>query len=363
MNDTLPIAEMQKEEQLIQERSTELFFKKYKRHISIVIAIVVVGVSAFSHYKNDRLKEELIGSISEYQKSLMLIGGEMKYRTIECGGIISTECDIEDISLSMLGEEQFSVKSFHIGDVEDLRELSRYGEGKSVDASIDIELKQVTLPLPLIAQIVGQNIGNAFQESALERLKTMDFALEGEIEGSSAFIKHIEIDRFRIDNSIMPLEFSMKAREISSEKPDSMILERFALNAQDRAISDVTYESVKRFLDTLHPNEKGLFLKEFSLLPADMKNKEKASSAINKAIAKRFENDLKQTQGSIEKELIRAMMKILEGSAKEATLAGENQNDLTIAQVQRALAQSSAMNEEEARMFMDNKFKLEVQVD
>lgn len=361
MNEILPIAETQKEDKLIQNISTEPFLKKYKLHLSIATAILVVGVTAFSHYKNDRLKGELITSMGDYQKSLMLIGGEMKYRAIECSGIISTECNIEDISLSMLGEEQFFIKSLHLGYVEDLGELREYGEGKSVDASIDIELSGVTLPPPLIAQIVAQNVGNTFQKSTLEKLRTLDLALEGEIEGSSAFIKHLEIDRFRIDNTIMPIEFSMEAREISSAKPDSMILEHFALNAENKAISDVTYESVKSFLDTLHPSEQGAFLKEFSLIPTDMKDKKKASRAINNAIAKRFESDLKLTQGSIEKELIRAMMKILQGTASEVTLAGENQNDLTIAQVQNALVQSSAMNEENAQKFMGDKFKLEVE--
>ena len=43
----------------------------------------------------------------------------------------------------------------------------------------------------------------------------------------------------------------MSAREVSSSAPDSMILDEFALSIENRSIGDVTYESVKSFVDSL----------------------------------------------------------------------------------------------------------------
>jgi hypothetical protein len=159
----------------------------------------------------------------------------------------------------------------------------------------------------------------------------------------------------------MPIEFSMKAREVSSQAPDSMVLEQFALRAENRSIFDVTYESVKSFVDTLTPADQAVFLKEFSLSTADMNDRAKAAEAINEAMAKRFEADLPATSGVVEKELIRAMAKMLKGEAESITLEGKNQNDLTMVQIQNALQESSTMSEEEAKKFMDDKFKIEVE--
>lgn len=173
-------------------------------------------------------------------------------------------------------------------------------------------------------------------------------------------LKHLNIDSLRIDNAIMPIEFTMKARDVSSQAPDSMILETFALHAENRSISDVTYESVKSFVDTLSTTDQAVFLKEFGLSPEDMKDRKKAAAAINTAIAKRFESDLPSTSGVVEKELIRAMIQMLKGDEDMISLEGKNQNNLTMVQIQNALQQSSTMSEEEAKKFMDDKFKIEV---
>ena len=94
-----------------------------------------------------------------------------------------------------------------------------------------------------------------------------------------------------------------------------------------------------------------------------MNNRQKASVAINNAIAKRFEADLPMTPGIVEKELIRAMVKMLKGETDTIILEGKNQNDLTMVKIQNALQQSSSMSEEAAKKFMDDKFKIEVKAD
>lgn len=360
MSEALPVEESRIETK--PELSTnEPFYQKYKLHLSIAAAVFVVGIGALSHYKNERVKEELIKAITEYQQELVMIGGEMKYDSIECGGIIDTDCEISTIKFSMMGQEQLSIGSLRLGDVEELSAFKAFGKGESIDASIDIEADEVALPKPIIAQIIAQNVSNAFQQNTLEKLSTINLAFKGEIEGTQMNLKRLSIEQFRLDNVIMPIEFSMSAREVSSQTPDGMILEEFALTLENRAISDVTYESVKAFTDTLQNDEKGLFLKEFALSAADMNDKEKASKAINAAIAKRFEADLPNTSGVVEKDMIRAMIQMLKGEATEIALEGKNQKDLTMVQIQNALMQSSSMSDEEARKFMDDKFKLEVE--
>ncbi|MFZ2891234.1 hypothetical protein [Sulfuricurvum sp.] len=347
----------------VEVKNNEPFYKKYIIHLSVAAAVIVVGVSAFSHYKNERVKGELIKALSEYQDSLVLMGGEMKYDSIDCSGIISTDCEIEALKFSMLGQEQLSIGSLRLGDVESLSEFKAFSKGESVKASFDIEADEVALPKPIIAQMIAQNVSNAFQQNTLSKLSSINFAFKGEVEGNQMHLKHLEIDQFRLDNAIMPLEFSMSARDVSSSAPDSMILEEFALSMENRAIGDVTYESVKSFVDSLQEEEKGIFLKEFALTPADMSDRKKASVAINNAIAKRFEADLPATSGIVEKELIRAMVKMLKGQTDTIVLEGKNQNDLTMVKIQSALQQSSTMSEEEAAKYMSDKFKIEVKAD
>ena len=344
-------------------KSNESFYQKYKIHLSVVAAIVVVSVSALSHYKNEKVKEELIKSLSEYQDSLVLMGGEMKYDSVDCSGIITTDCEIEVLKFSMLGQEQLSIGSLRLGDVESLSEFKAFSKGESVKASFDIEADNVALPQPIIAQMIASNVSNAFQQNTISKLSSINIVFKGEVEGTQMHLKHLEIDQFRLDNAIMPLDFSMSAREVSSSSPDSMILEEFALSIENRSIADVTYESVKSFVDTLKEEEKGIFLKEFALSTADMNDRQKASTAINNALAKRFETDLTSTSGMVEKELIRAMIKMLKGEIDTIVLEGKNQNDLTMVQIQNALQQSSVMKEEEAVKYMSDKFKLEVETD
>lgn len=347
----------------VEENPNKPFYKKYKIHLSVAAAVVVVGVSAFAHYKNEQVKKELVGAISQYQEQLVLIGGEMKYATIDCSGIINTDCEIEGIKFLLMGQEQLSIGALRLGDVEELSQFKSFAKAEGVNASFDIEADDVLLPQPIIGQMISQNVSNAFQQNTLDKLKSISFALKGEIEGSQMNIKRLEIDHFRIDNAIMPLEFSMSAREISSQTPDSMILEYFTLTLTNRAISEVTYESVKSFTDTLQKEEKALFLKEFSLAPLDMNDKEKAAIAINKAIAKRFEADLSNTQGVVEKDLIRAMIQMLKGEIDEISLSGKNQKEMSMVQVQNALLQSLSMSDDKARKFMDDKFRIEVEAD
>lgn len=347
----------------VEVNTNEPFYKKYKIHLSVAAAIVAVGVSALSHYKNEKVKEELVNAISEYQQGLLLSGGEMKYESLDCSGIITTDCEIEAIKLSIMGQEQLSIRSLRLGDVEEFSALKAFSEGKSIDASIDIEADEVALPKPMLAQMIAQNVSNAFQQNTMSKLNTVSVSFKGEIEGSAQKVKHLNIDRFRIDNAIMPLEFSMRAREVSNSSPDSMILENFALTMENRAISDVTYESVKSFTDTLQNDEKGVFLKEFNLTPSEMNDRKKASHSINLAIAKHFEADLPNTPGIVEKDLIRAMIQMLKGEVEEITLEGENRKELSMIQLQNTLQLSSAMNDAEARKFMEDKFKIEVETD
>lgn len=363
MNESLPLEESLSQEQQPQQNTQEPLYKKYKIHLSVAAAFIVVGVSAFSHYKNERVKEELVKSLDEYAQNLTLMGGEMKYGSVDCSGIFSSDCEIENISLSMLGQEQLSVQSLRLGDVESLAEFKTFGKGENVDASIDIEVKALALPKPIIAQLIASNVSNAFQQNTITKLSTIDLSLKGDVEGNSMHLKHLSIDSLRIDNAIMPIEFSMKAKEVSSQAPDSMVLERFALRAENRSITDVTYESVKSFVDTLSPSDQAVFLKEFSLTAAQMNDRPKAAKAINEAMAKRFEADLSSTPGVVEKELIRAIAKMLKGEADSITLEGKNQNDLTMVQIQNALQQSATMSEEEAKKFMDDKFRIEVEAD
>lgn len=344
-------------EQILESESVP-FYEKYTIHLSVAAAILVVGISALSHYKNGRIKEQLVQTIREYQKNILLVGGEMTYTSVDCSGILSTDCEIEGIKLSLLGQEQLSIGSLRIGNIEELGAYTELAEGKSINASIDIEADGVALPKTLIAQLVAQNVSNAFQQNTIEKLGSVNLEFKGEFEGSKTMMKHIVIDRFVIDNAIMPIRFTMEAREVSSIAPDSMILDRFSLSAQNRALSDVTYESVKSFLDGLKPSEKELFLKEFGLTPEGMLDKKKAASLIDLAMAKRFEGDLANTRGVVEKELVRAIIKILKGEASEVVLEGENKNNLSVAQVQNALLQSSNLSEEAAQKFMDDKFTI-----
>lgn len=353
-------------EALPTEQTVKLFLekiKRYKIHLSVAAALLIVGVSAASHIKNERVKEELIKSIGEYQKNLLLVGGEMQYGSIDCSGIIFTDCEIEGIKLSLLGQEQLSIGLLRLGDVEEFGAFKELSEGKSITASIDIEAQAVSLPKTLIAQMVAQNVSNAFQQNTLEKLNQVNLELKGEIEGDATMLKHIVIDRLLIDNAIMPILFSMKAREFSAMSPDAMILDHFSLSAENRALFDVTYESVKSFVDLLKPEEKGVFLKEFGLTSADMGNKEKASSAVNFTMAKRFETDLADTKGVVEKEFIRAIIKILKAEATEIVLRGENKREMSMAQVQNALLQSSGMSEKAAEKFMEDKFRITVETD
>jgi len=337
--------------------------KAYKVPIAIGAAVIIVAVGALSHYKNERVKEELVKAIDEYKKSLVLIGGELNYDGIECSGIFSTDCTLDNIKVSVMGQEQLSIASLRLGDVTELRTLKGLSKGEKVKASIDIDAQRVILPKPLMAQMIAHNVSNAFQENTLAKLNAFDLAFQAEVEGSSSLMDHFEIGRLRIDNDVMPIEFSMKADKIAANDPDSMILQHFSLSLENKAVSDVTFESVKSFLSTLPLEDQEVFLKEFSLTPNDMEDKPKASKAINAAIAKRFEGDLATTPGLVEKELTRAVIKILRGDAREITLRGENQNNLSLLDIQNALAQTMNMDDEAAQTYMKDKFDIAVTTD
>lgn len=355
----------QQSEAMIQTPSESFFekIKRYKIHFSIAAAVIVVGTSALAHYKNERVKRELVASIAQYQKNLFLVGGEMTYSSIDCSGIFSTNCEIKGIKLSLLGQEQLSMESLRIGDIDEFGAFKKLSEGESIKASIDIEAESVALPKTVIAQMVAQNVSNAFQQNTLEKLSRVNLELKGKLEGDKTMMKRIVIDRFLIDNAIMPIRFSMEARNVSSITPDSMVLEHFSLSAKNRSLSDVTYESVKSFVDPLKPEEKELFLKEFGLSGEEMSDKKKASSAINAAMAKRFEADLADTHGAVEKELIEAIIAVLKGEASEIILEGKNQKELSVAEIQNALSRSSAMSEAEAQKFMADKFTIKIESD
>lgn len=336
---------------------------QYKIHLSVATAVLAVGMSALVHYKNERIKDEMIKTIGEYQKGLLLVGGEIDYDSLDCSGILSTSCKIEGIRLSVMGQEQLSIKSLRLGNVEELGALKGFIEGGDTEVNVDIEIDEIALPQPLIAALVAKNVSSAFQQNATEKLGTLNLVLKAQIEGSPGLIKNLVIERLWIDNAIMPIEFSMEASDISSGMPDSMVLRKFSLGAEDRAISDVTYESISSLYTQLPPGERGHFLKEFGLKSSDMNDKAKASSAIKNTIAKRFETDLAMTQGSVEKELIRAMIAVLKGEADEITLKGENKGQYTMLQVQNFLLQTAGMNEEEGKRFMEDKFVIEVESD
>lgn len=344
-------------------KSWKTTVQRYKIQLSVAAAVIVVGVSALSHYKNGLAEEKLVQSITEYQTGLTMVGGEMKYDALGCSGLLSTDCEIEGISLSMLGQEQLSIKALRMNNVEELEAMQGFGEGKEVKASIDIEIDDVALPRMLIAQMVAQNVSNAFQQNTLEKLGTLSLVFKGKIDGSSALINTLEIESLKIDNEIMPIEFSMEAGNIAGGSPDSMVLQKFSLKAENRAISDVTYESVKSFAEQLTPEDKTLFLKEFGLAPGDMNDKAKASEAINIAIAKRFETDLSSTPGIVEKELIKAIISMLKGESDAIVLKGENKEHYTMAQIQQFLIRSSQMGEKEAKKFMEDKFVIEVETE
>lgn len=344
------------------QRFKELLIR-YKKHLSLTAAVLIVGLSAGSYIKNERIKAELTEAIAEYQKSLLPMGGEMTYASLSCSGLIWTDCRIDSIRLSLLGQEQLSIGSLRIGDVEGLSHLKAFAEGKAHKASIDIEAREITLPKPLIAQMVAQNVSDPFQKNTLEKLSTLSLALEGEWEGDTSMLSHLQIERLLIDNAIMPIEFSMKAREVSGAHPESMILEKFSFSVRDRAISDVTYDSVKSFLQTLQPEEQKTFLKEFALNPSDMGDSAKASRAINAAIAQNLEKSLKETGGVVEKELLRGMIKLLLGEAERISLEGKNKSAMTLMQVQDLLSHAYNMNEEEAARYMENKFTIDVELD
>ncbi len=337
--------------------------RRYKIPLSITAAIVVVAVSAAAHYKNERVKEELSKAIERYQKNLLQIGGELSYESLECSGLFSTECEIGGIKGSVLGEEQFSIQSLRLGKVEEFEKLQSFIKGGDAKAKIDISVEQIALPKPILAQIVQENVAGPFQHDTLEKLSTLDLALEGEIEGSKGVIESLELERLKIDNAIMPIEFSMKARNIAMGMPDAMILDRFALKVHNKAIADVTYESVKSFAATLQPEDKAIFLKEFGLQPSDLDNKEKASRAINAGIARQFENDLKSAHGAVEKELIGAIASLLKGETDEIELSGENKKGLSMVQLQNTLMQSSIMDDERSKQFLEEQFEVKIKTD
>ncbi len=337
--------------------------KRYRIHLSVGMAVLVVGVSALIHYKNGRIEEELIKAVSEYQKGLLAVGGELSYDSLTCSGFLSTDCTARGIRLSLLGEEQLSIASLRVGKVEEIAALKGFVEGGNARISIDVEIEEARLPRPLIEKFVAQNVSDAFQQSTLEKLGALNLELKATIEGSPGLIKNLDIDCLKLDNAIMPIRFSMKASDIASGMPDSLVLQTFTLEAENRAISEVTYESVRRFAESLGSEEKVLLLKEFGLSHDEMKEKEKASLAINETIAKRFEADLSGTTGIVEQELIRAMISMLRGEAEEIVLRGSNQKRYTLLQIQNFLIQSSAMSQEESKRFMSDKFVIEVETD
>lgn len=337
--------------------------RRYKIPLAVAAAVIGVGISAAVHYKNDRMREKLARSIEEYRRELMPVGGELRYDDLGCSGVFSTECTVRGIAFSMMGEEQLSIQSLRLGKMEELEALKRFGKGESVSASVDIEIEGMALPKPVVAQIVSQNVSDPFQHYTLEQLNTIGFALEAEISGSPALIETLEIERLRIDNAVMPIEFTMEASRLSGNSPDAMVLHRFSLSAEDRAISDVTYASVAAFAARLTPPDRALFLKEFGLRPSQMEDKAKASDAINRAIAKRFETDLARMSGIVEKEVVRAMIALLRGEADTIILRGENRENHTVGEIQQFLLHSSAMGEEAAKAYMDERFIIEVEAE
>jgi hypothetical protein len=57
------------------------------------------------------------------------------------------------------------------------------------------------------------------------------------------------------------------------------------------------------------------------------------------------------------------MIQMLKGEATRIVLEGENQKDLSISQIQSALAESSTMGDEKGRKYLEDKFQLSVETE
>jgi len=318
---------------------------KNKLAVSIISAVLLVGTSAVVDYKNTRAEEEVIKVIAEYQKSLMGVGGEIKYDSVECSGIFNTQCDIENVLISFLGQEQLSAKVIRFGDIAEFTQMEQLKEGKTIELDFDFSAEELSLPKPMIAEMVRQNVSEAFAQNTLERLQNIDLHIEGTFIGSNTHIEKIELDHLNLENEIMPIRVSLVGRDLSTESIESMVLESFSIEFENKAIGDVTFESISQFAKMLPLSEQRLFLKNFNLEPNDLKERAKASRIINNAIADEFETELKQASGRTQHQLIEALIKVLRNETDTVTIEVKNENAVRFTELQNMLSQKDDKND------------------
>jgi len=320
------------------------WFHKYKLPLSVIGAVVLVGVSAVVDYKNTKAEEEVVKVISEYQKSLLGVGGEIKYDSVECSGIFSIQCDISNVSVSFLGQEQLSAKVIRFGDIEEFTQMEQLKEGKTIEMDFDFSAEELSLPKPMIAEVVRQNVSEAFAQNTLEKLQTIDVEIEGTFIGSNTHIEKIELDHLNLENAIMPIRVSLVGRNVSTEYIESMVLESFSIEFENKAIADVTFESIVQFSKMLPSSEQRLFLKNFNLEPDDLKERAKASRTINNALADEFEMELKQASGTTQHQLIEALIKVLRKEADTITIEVKNEKSVKFEELQKILSEKDEKN-------------------
>lgn len=313
--------------------------------VSVIGAVAVVIISALVHYKNAKAEEEVIKAISEYQKTLLGVGGEIHYDSVECSGIFDTQCDINEISISFLGQEQLSAKVIRFGDIAEFAKMEELKEGKDIEMDFDFSAQELSLPKPMMAEMVRQNVSEAFAQNTLEKLQTIDIELKGTFKGNNSMIDTLELDHLNIDNMIMPIRISLVGRNVSSESLEKMVLDSFSITFEDKAISDVTYESIAQFAKLLSAEEQELFLKNFKLVPKDLQERAKASRIINNTLADELESELKQATGKTQHQLIEALVKILRKEAEEVTIQVQNDKGVSFEVLQKILSESNGENE------------------
>lgn len=316
------------------------WLNKNKFVVSAVVAVILVGLSAFADYKNSKAEEEVIKVIAQYQKTLLAVGGEIKYDSVECSGIFSTQCDINKVSVSFLGQEQLSAKVIRFGDIGEFARMKELKEGKTIEMDFDLSAQELSLPKPMVAEMVRQNVSEAFAQNTVEKLQNVDIEIEGTFTGNNTHIQKLELDHLDIENEIMPIRLSLVGRDISPDSLESMTLESFSIEFEDKAIADVTFESIAQFAKMLPDTEQRIFLKNFKLVPDDLKERAKASRIINNVLADEFETELKLSSGETQHRLIEALIKVLRHEADTVTIEVKNEKSVPFTDLQKMVAEN-----------------------
>ncbi len=197
-----------------------------------IVAVAIIAVIALVQYKNSKIESEIIAFLDDSNANASKLGASLEYSSVKCNGLISTDCSVKNLELGTLFFEKMSIDEININGVEKLEGFKKISSNESSNAAFDLEIKNLYVPDSLLSMMLNDMSEDYAQDSLLSIFQNVDIALKGDVDGDGAYFKTLNIDKFRMNNNLMPFEFSMKARELDVAEPMGMLLDSMVVETE-----------------------------------------------------------------------------------------------------------------------------------